>query len=221
MAVTGYPLNGSAIHEVPVMSTQPPSDSPVPQPRSGLPGAWDTFIGPGTTAAENMLIFAVSIGGTILLLAHSANRQLDWTALQVVLVALLALDLLGGVVANATTAAKRWYHRPGQTERDHLGFIAVHFIHPLLIALVFREADWGYFVVTYGYLMGAALLILRVPLYLQRPVALTIYLGGLALGLMVFTPAAGLEWFLPVFYLKLLVSHLVAETPFKPAGSDD
>ena len=30
-------------------------------------------------------------------------------------------------------------------------------------------------------------------------------------------PAPGLEWFLPVFFLKLLVSHLPKEAPF-PAG---
>lgn len=27
-------------------------------------------------------------------------------------------------------------------------------------------------------------------------------------------PPAGLEWFVPVFYLKLLVSHLLKELPF-------
>ncbi len=197
------------------MSTVLPGD-PLPQPRSGLLGAWDSFIGPGATAAENILILAVSIAGTVLLLVYQANRQLNWTPLQVALVALLSLDLLGGVVANTTTATKRWYHRPGQTARDHLGFIAVHFIHLLLVAVLFRETDWGYFAVTYAYLMGAALVILRVPLYLQRPVAFSMYLGGVALGLYVFTPSLGLEWFLPVFYLKLLVGHLVIETPFAP-----
>ena len=191
-------------------------DDPLPQPRSDLLGAWDSFIGPGATAAENMLILTVSIAGAILLLIYNANRQLNWTPLQVALVALLALDLLGGVVANATTATKRWYHRPGQTNRNHLGFVAVHFIHPLLVALLFRATDWGYFAVTYAFLMAAAVVIMRVPLYLQRPVAFSMYLGGVALGLYVFTPSLGLEWFLPVFYLKLLVGHLVIETPFAP-----
>jgi len=31
-------------------------------------------------------------------------------------------------------------------------------------------------------------------------------------------PIPGLEWFLPIFHLKLLVSHLIKEAPFRPAA---
>jgi hypothetical protein len=54
------------------------------------------------------------------------------------------------------------------------------------------------------------------PLYLKRPVALGLYVVALLLSLYAFDVPAGLAWFLPVFYLKLLVSHLLPEAPFAP-----
>jgi hypothetical protein len=43
-------------------------------------------------------------------------------------------------------------------------------------------------------------------------------LGGLLIVMLLFAPSPGLEWFIPVFYLKLLVSHLVLEAPFGTAN---
>ncbi|MGD1896230.1 MAG: hypothetical protein ACFB16_04665 [Phormidesmis sp.] len=66
-----------------------------------------------------------------------------------------------------------------------------------------------------AYLLVAAGLILAVPLYLQRPVSLGLY--GLALvgRLCLFSSTLGLEWFLPLFLIKLLVSHLLSETAYR------
>jgi hypothetical protein len=127
----------------------------------------------------------------------------------------MALDLAGGVIANATTAAKRWYHRDGQRWWDHIGFVAVH-LYPFLVAWLFRGGDWGYALLTYGFLLLAAGAIVAVPLYLQRATALALYMAGLTLALVVVVPTPGLAWFLPLLYLKLLVSHLVREAPFRP-----
>lgn len=133
--------------------------------------------------------------------------------MQLAVAALLALDLVGGVVTNATAAAKRWYHRPGQGFRQHFGFVAVH-LHPFLVAWLFLDGNWGFGAIVYGYLLLAALLILWPPLYIQRPLAMVLWLVGLLIGLYGVALPAGLEWFVPVFYLKLLVSHLLKELPF-------
>ncbi|MDB9528690.1 hypothetical protein PN498_22045 [Oscillatoria sp. CS-180] len=52
---------------------------------------------------------------------------------------------------------------------------------------------------------------------LQRPIALGLY--GLALigDRYLLTPTPGLEWFLPLFFLKLLISHLLNETAYPPS----
>jgi hypothetical protein len=128
----------------------------------------------------------------------------------------LAADLIGGVITNATSSAKRWYHRRGQTNIHHLMFIAVHALQLFLVAWFFRDGDWTFFVTVYVYLLLAALLILNVPLYLQRPFAMLLFVDALLLNAYLFEPVAGLEWFLPVFFLKLIVCHLLPEYPFQP-----
>lgn len=188
----------------------------VVEPRSGPAGAWDRFVGPGATNAELVLELVAALGGAILVPAYAIWQGLGWTSLQLVVASILALDLFGGVVVNATAAAKRWYHRPGQGFRQHFGFVLVH-LHPFLVAWLFMDGNWAFGLLIYGYLLLATLLILRARLYLQRPLAMLLMLVGLLIGLYVVDPPAGLEWFVPVFYLKLLVSHLLKEAPFPAA----
>ncbi|MBD2259434.1 hypothetical protein [Pseudanabaena sp. FACHB-2040] len=180
-------------------------------PRNGLGGLLDRFIGPGATKAELLLQFVPPLIAMIVAPAYALTLPIQWTPVQIGLIALLALDLVGGVLTNATSAAKRWYHRPGQGWQQHLAFVSLHVIHVWLVAVLFRGGDWVFGLSTSGYLLGAAILILRSPLYLQRPVALGLY--GLALlgDRYLFTPTPGLEWFLPFFFLKLLVSHLLQD----------
>lgn len=190
-----------------------------PKPRSGILGAWDRFVGPGATAREEavQVIGTLALSAILGLLLYAQRDSLNWTVLQIIVIALFVFDIAGGIVTNATSAAKRWYHRPGnQGVRAHMPFIMVHGVHLFVIAALFREMDWAYFGVNYGYLLLAALLILATSLYLQRPVSLTLFCVGLLIGVYIFEPVAGLEWFLPFFYLKLLVSHLPKEAPFTP-----
>ena len=125
---------------------------------------------------------------------------------------------MGGVLTNATATAKRWHHRPGQGWQSHLSFVSLHMLHISLIALLFREGDGVFFAAVSSYLLLASMLILRSPLYLQRPIALGLY--GLALlgDRYLLAPTPGLEWFLPLFFLKLLVSHLLKETAYQPSA---
>ena len=186
-----------------------------PEPRKGLAGAWDRFVGPGATRAENWLMVGSAFVGGLSVPLYAALTGLGWSALQLVVAGLLAFDLVGGVVTNATSAAKRWYHRAGQGFAQHFTFIAVHAVQLFLVAWLFRGGDWAFFGALYGYLLAATLIILRTPLYRQRPVALLLYSGAILINSYVFTPTAGLEWFIPIFYLKLLVSHLLKEVPYR------
>jgi hypothetical protein len=58
---------------------------------------------------------------------------------------------------------------------------------------------------------------LSVPQYLQRPTALVCFACGLLIAMYLLPQPTGLEWFLPMFYLKVLVSHLPKEEPYRPA----
>lgn len=187
-----------------------------PEPRRGLAGEWDKFVGPGQTWAEFWLILIPSVLAGLAAPLYAIRSGLAWTTLQLIVAGLIAFDLVGGVVTNATTTAKRWYHRPGQGWLQHLEFVAVHALHIFLIAWLFRGGDWTYFGVYYAYLLVASLVITRISHFLQRPVALLLFVGVLLLNIYGIVPTPGLEWFVPVFFMKLLVSHLIKETPFPP-----
>lgn len=188
-----------------------------PDPRTGLAGSWDRFVGPGATDAEQWLMLIPTVIAGMAAPVYAVYADLGWSTVQLLVAALLAFDLVGGVVTNATSTAKRWYHRPDATFRDHLQFVAIHFLHLLLVGWLFLDGNWLYVAVVYGYLLLAAALILKTPLYLQRPLAYTLYLLALPLAFYVLPQPPGLEWFLPIFYLKLLVAHLVTEAPFERA----
>jgi hypothetical protein len=153
---------------------------------------------------------------TTLLLGYALARAAEpWSSLQIGVVALLAFDLSGGVITNATSAAKRWYHRQGQGLRQHLAFVLPHGVHLALLAWLFPALGWIFALLCYLYLVTATIAVLRAPLYLQRPVALIAYVGALLLNL-VLAPPPALAWIAPLFFLKLLVAHLLTEAPFQP-----
>ena len=187
-------------------------------PRKGWKGQLDRFIGPGATPAELVLQLAPSVAAAIVAPLHALTLPIDWAPWQLGAIAILGFDLVGGVLTNATAAAKRWYHRPGQGWRQHMAFVSMHLFHVGLVALL-RGVDGLFFVGVSSYLLLAAGLILASPLYLQRPVALGLYGLVLVCDRYLFTPTPGLEWFLPLFFLKLLISHLLKESPYCPDNS--
>lgn len=193
--------------------------STVPVPRDGWKGQLDRFIGPGATPAELVLQLVPSVLAAIAAPLYVSMLPIDWTAWQLGAIAILGFDLVGGVLTNATAAAKRWYHRPGQGWQQHMAFVLVHLFHIGMVALLFRGGDGLFFVGVSCYLVLSAGLILASPLYLQRPIALGLYGLVLVCDRYLVTPNPGLEWFLPLFFLKLLVSHLLKESPYLPSHS--
>ena len=185
----------------------------VSSPRDGLGGLLDRFVGPGATRAELVLQFLPPLVAAIAAPTYAIVSDLHWSPLQLSLAALLALDLLGGIITNATSAAKRWYHRPGQGFRQHFNFVILHVLHVTIVAFLFRNGDQLFLGVVAGYLLVAAFTILKTPLYLKRPVAFGLYSLALLGDRYGLSPTPGLEWFLPFFFFKLLVSHLLPETP--------
>ena len=194
---------------------QPPGH--LPAPRSGWLGQLDRLIGLGATPTELALQLVPSVMVAIAAPLYASTLPIDWSPWQLGLIGILGFDLVGGVLTNATAAAKRWYHRPSQGWQQHMTFVTVHLFHVGLVAILFRGGDARFFVGVSGYLLLAAGLILRSPLYLQRPIALGLYSLALLGNLYLFAPTPGLEWFLPLFFLKLLISHLLNEMPYQPS----
>lgn len=199
--------------------TQPPIiDWQYPQPGS----AWDRFIGPGATRAEVLLQVVPPLVAAAALPLIAIGQGWGWTWWQHLAASLLMLDMLGGIITNATSTAKRWYHREGQGFREHMGFIGLHIFQPLLLVLVFDRGNLAFVIGSFGYLLATSLTILAAPLYLRRPLAMLAMVGGIGLGLYVLPVPMHFAWFLPLYYAKLLVSHLLREEPYRPdvSGAD-
>lgn len=168
---------------------------------------WYGFVGPEATATDNTITLTLGAAGG--LGSHRLSRRELGTADELVLDT-LAGDLWGGAWANNTRACARWYERPGQTDRDHLKFSAVH-LHPAAIAWVDRSersqpAVWA--AAHYGYLLAATWLIRSRPRH-RRLLGVATTVGGVALD-RALGPSSAAPWFAPVFYTKLLLGHASA-----------
>ena len=187
-----------------------------PRPRPGFGGALDRFFGPGTTRAEAWIQALFSIGAAIAMPAYAAASGFGWSLLQYTVATWLAFDLVGGIITNATSSAKRWYHREGQGFREHFRFIVFHVAYLLLVAWLFRGLDWFYAGVLSAVLLVAALTVLRAPLYLRRPLAFGLVIIAFVLNEYAFSPTDGLQWFVPFLFIKLIASHALREEPYRP-----
>jgi hypothetical protein len=186
--------------------------SELPIPRSGLFGLWDRLIGPGATLAENTLILVSSITGAIATALRLGLLEFD--ILHVVVGAVIGFDIIGGAVCNATDTTKRWYHRPEVSWVQHIAFVLPHLVYVAIVAWLFQSRagfDWNYFSTVSICLLFATIVVLVVPAYLKRPVAASLYLVAMAVGLYTVGLTTGLEWFIPALFLKLLIGHLVPE----------
>ncbi|MBG0755603.1 hypothetical protein [Vibrio cidicii] len=188
----------------------------VPDVKPGFSGAMEKFIGPGATKAEKQLQYFLPLVAGLSIVVYAYWSQLDWRWPQYLIAGLLSADIVGGIITNATSSAKRWYHREGQGFKQHLFFVTSHFVQLSLFSWAFFSFDLFWIVAVGGYMLLASITILLTPLYLQRPVALACYSLSILLCLYVFSAAEGMEWFLPLFYLKLLVSHILKEEPYRP-----
>ena len=191
-------------------------DWTIPPTASGWGGRLERFMGPGKTRAE---IIVELVGGVLGLAAIAALAATDeavraWSSPQIGLGVVLAIDLVGGALTNATNSAKRWYHRPGPRQvRSRLMFLAAHVVHLAVIAYILlpNDATWWWTHLTL--LAVSSLLIEAVPVEVRRPTAVAALVCAVGLGQAV-APVEGVLVLVPVlFYLKLLLGHLVPEAP--------
>lgn len=187
---------------------------------SGKP---DGFFGTGATKFEQGIVWVFGILGTALLGWVAWTHSIPWAWWQYVIAALLALDVLGGVTANALNSCKRFYHSPIHTEetgftalsKNHYAFVVFH-IHTIIVGIFFGGFDLGYGFFWYFALLACTFLLVNIPLYLQRPMALGLIMLAILVNLYVVRPVVGFEWLVPALFLKLIYGHLVREEPYRP-----
>jgi hypothetical protein len=184
-----------------------------PEPRKWAIG--DKLLGPGYTRAELALTLLTGLGCAIAALVLALRDEGDFSWWQLAMVGIVAFDLGGGIPANATGCAKRWWFRPGQGFWAHFRFNAAH-VHPFLFAWVFHQVSWAYAGFVWGTVVVGTLAVLLAPKYLQRPLGLSVVAGALALQMLLDGPPMTFAWLAPVLWLKLIASHAVYDAPSRP-----
>ncbi|MFO6423910.1 hypothetical protein [Motilimonas sp. KMU-193] len=172
---------------------------------------FDRLIGPYASPAERWLSFGSSLAAGVAMAIAAWHWQLNWSLWQYGLGILLAMDICGGVVSNACVGAKRWFHRRGISKGKHLVFIALHAIQLALFSWAFLDFNLSWLTTAWLWLMFASTVIINAPYYLQRPLAMALYIASLVLCFYVLAVPAELAWFLPLFYLKLLIAYLLTD----------
>jgi hypothetical protein len=126
-----------------------------------------------------------------------------------VVILLLASDLGGGLIANALPATQRWYHRPGASARDHLGFAAMH-VHAFVFAWLAPAAmPWPAAIALYCWMLVSCIVVLLFPLILGRAVAFALTALGTVLFGMWVPIASPLGWAALVLLLKIVAGHMI------------
>ncbi|WP_019179536.1 hypothetical protein [Microbacterium yannicii] len=185
----------------------------------------DALFGAGATRAEKSLANGVGIAGAVFIVLAAWVNEADWNILLYLVAAIIAFDVVGGVVANGLNAAKRdHFGPPSATERTALGrlvrhpviFTSLH-IHPIIVGTFYPPHLWWWGPLWYLGILAGTAIVRSVPLYLERPVAL----GFCALVAMVsaYSPMPEMWGWLPVMLaLKLVLAHAVQEEPYRPAA---
>lgn len=186
-------------------------------------GKPDWLMGTGATPTERALVWLASAAAAAAAVAVALIGDVDWEWWQWALVLFLAVDVAGGVPANALSTAKRFYHSPAPTRstqtgrilRNPVAFAALH-VHPF-VALLLPEATLLWAITWYVVALVGTAAVAAAPLYLERPVAAVVVAVGL-IAATALNPPTALAWFGPVLVLKLVLMHAVREEPYRPAA---
>ena len=184
----------------------------------------DAAFGDGALPVEKLLPNLTAVIGVALLVWYTAvTPSLHWKWWRQLIAVALVYDLVGGVVANGLNSTKRFQHadhiavpRPTASfVRNHVLFAATH-AQPILAAVLFPGAQIWWGVWWYVVALGGVVLVLRIPLYLRRPVALMFVAATPMLATILDAPH-GFAW-LPAVLIAKLILGAVREEPYRPTS---
>jgi len=186
-------------------------------------GKTNLAVGTQATTIEEILGWTAGFIGVVIIGFFCWKNNFDWEIWQYIVVAILAYDVVGGAVANSLNSCKRFYHSSVQTfepnyvklAKNHLFFSVIH-VHPLIVSLIFSSVSWFYGSFWYLILQISVLSVTRTPLYLQRPVSMLIIVTALLTNDYLVSSPTGLEWLIPVLFIKIVYGHTVKEEPYRP-----
>ncbi|MFM8895497.1 MAG: hypothetical protein ACKOE2_09015, partial [Actinomycetales bacterium] len=183
-----------------------------------MPRGVDTWlVGACATTGERVLIYAGAVVSAGLVWVLSVQGQ-GWSWWLSLLAVLIAADLFGGAIANATSSTKAQYQAPllqgapwwQRLIQQPVVFTALH-VYPLLIVLLYPGGSWSWGIGWYAAAIGAVALVDRgVRRNLQRPTAMAMFVIAIPVAV-AFPGPPGWSWLPMVYLAKLLLGHAVHE----------
>jgi hypothetical protein len=180
------------------------------------------FTGAQATGGEKLLAYcAAVIAPAALALLVWRDLHPAWASWQWAIAIILAADIVGGVVSNATNAQKRLFFSPPAAgdsalirllKRQPLLFPAVHLQPFILIPAFGASATYaaGWYLAA---LVGSAA-VHACPVHQRRPLAYALTSLAVLVEIYLDAAPAGMEWFALLFFIKLVVCHAVPEEPY-------
>lgn len=170
------------------------------------------ILGPDATAGEKWIVFAPALiagvcAGGWFWAAYPTGLDQVW---RVVLIALLAIDIVGGILTTAVPSGRRWWANKEKTASARWQFALLHTIHLLIFSWVYTINPIASSSVTVALLIVGTAVILACPPQLRFACGFAVFLAASALTAVTVFGHLAVGWFLPCFFLKIFVSHLPA-----------
>lgn len=174
------------------------------QKEVNIPRALREIHGERSRVSTLILVYLSGLLIAGIMVWQAAALALPWW--KTALLALMFLDIGGGVVANFSTSTNQHYQ---QNPRLRLPFIIMHVIHPLVFWLVLPTGfSYALFVMVYAIVCMLALNFIQ-DRELQRNLAALLTGLGICLSFLFPLSAVALYTFAPLFLVKLLLGFSV------------
>lgn len=168
--------------------------------------AWDRFVGPDATPAENIGTVSLAVAGALAVAATSPNEAHRTHRLTT---GVLAADLWGGAGCTNTQSALSWYGRSDRRRSMDLIFPIVH-LHPFVFAAMDR-ASMRRATMEYASMVCAVMLVRASPPRIRRPVAVVLTAAVSAASLCKGSAASSFPgWARATYWMKLVMGHATA-----------
>lgn len=160
------------------------------------------FHGEKPLSSDITITYYIAVLFAIYVVFNAFLVEANYNLWQFFVLAVIALDLSGGLISNLTKSTKSFYLKRKKLEYF---FLIIHFIHPLLLTYTFG-LDAAFFFYAYLFMLFSSLLVLqfRKSNY-DLSLALLITCIGITIGFQFLVIPNTLIWFLPLFFLKLIV----------------
>ncbi|WP_020666136.1 hypothetical protein [Amycolatopsis nigrescens] len=190
---------------------------PLPAGTEGRLQRPNWLLGHAPARNERLLVGATAVGGTVAVCLLAARSGVSWAWWQWLIVAVIAVDMVGGPVANALRGAKRLYHSPLPASatplqrllHNRLAFTIMH-VQPFIVAAFLPGHAWLWATAIYGIAVLGVLAVALAPAQLAEPVAFAAATVALVV-VPTLTAPAGMAWLGYVHVVKLVLAHAVPD----------